>query len=215
MTAKDYDYFLGLARRYSRVRHEAQDLLQEALIVATEANRYDFTEPTNRAWMHGIIRNKARDFGRSAVRRKSRDAHFSSEEERKALLPENQEPLAMTHQFLRTLAPSSRIVATLVLHGLNRKEIATVLHLSNTALRKRLSAIRKALAPLPTETRYEILASAYASRHLSDSHPTPLPIGLMRKVLLKRLEQELQMGHHSVGTHDPSGHLIVIKGENK
>ena len=215
MTPEEYADLQTLARRYSRVEHETNDLLQEALIIAISANRYDFSVSKNRAWIHGVLRNLARQKARSAVRQKQRDGNYSAHNEHEAVQPSDILDLDAnnpTRQFMHRLSPASRTVAVLILHGLNRAEITALLDLSTTAFRQRLRTIRKALAPLPAATRQEIMATAYASRH---GQNTQLPLGLIRTALLMRLDQELEQGNRALGTHDPSGHPIVIRTQKK
>ena len=53
--------------------------------------------------------------------------------------------------MIRQLPRSARIVATLALHGMTRDEIAYVLDLSPTALRQRLTTIRRAWKDVSTD----------------------------------------------------------------
>lgn len=213
MTSREYDDLLEIARRYTRVSHEAHDLLQDALIVSIEENRYDFSIDANRSWIRGVIRNLASQVARTSVRRKQRENGYSNSNLERTTDPEmdsDHHEESAGHRFLHALSPAARSVAVLILHGLNRKEIGTVLSLSDTALRQRLTSIRKALAPLSPEIRQDIIAMAYASREARKTAHADLPMGLIRKTLMKRLAQERAQGYASIGTHDPSGHLIVI-----
>ena len=44
---------------------------------------------------------------------------------------------------------------------------------------------------------------------------TDLPIGLIRKALLKSPRGNINEHIQSIGTHDPSGHLIVVSPSNR
>jgi hypothetical protein len=98
---------------------------------------------------------------------------------------------------LAELPPSLRAVAALALAGQTRREIAYLLRLSDTALRQRLSALRR------------ILKSRGAT--MPEGLPGlggTLDYGRIRDALLPLL---LRQGG-IVAAHDPDGHLFVIRG---
>ena len=218
MTAVQYAQLLDFAQRIAHSEDEAQDLLQEALIVAIQKNRLDFSLDENQKWLFGVMRNKIKQEARTVARRHKRNQAFSSDHSQTK--DSNQEEPSVEsvnalNDFLQVLSPSARQAAVLIVHGLNRLEICTLLNLSKTAFRQRLTSIRKALGPLPPSLQQEVIALAYASRKERDERAATLPVGLIRKALLKSLMTNEQYQHTTIGTHDPSGHLIVVSSAHK
>lgn len=211
MTREDYTMLLRMASRHARVADEAEDLLQDALIVAIEAGRTDFSDESHCKWISGVLRNLATQQARSAARRKQRDMRYNSDAE--DVTAEDLQPAPESQarrQFLDALPPAARRVAVLTLHGLNKQEICVLLGLSDTAFRQRLTSIRKALGPLADELQREVVGLAYASRQQRGDASDNLPLGLIRRALIKRLNF-IKIGDNvSMGTHDPSGHLIIF-----
>lgn len=192
----DYRHWLSLARKYSRKREEAEDLLHDALLVALETGRLDFSKESNRRWFTGVLKNQGAMAARSAERRKRREASWRGSGD--PPVPDYQKPSAA---LLAQLTPAGRIVMALALLGLDRDEIRTVLDISSAALRQRLTTIRKALGQLPDHLQSEALALAYQRKRNSDD----AAFGLIRRALLARLRQT-----PGIGTHDPDGHLFVV-----
>ncbi len=91
----------------------------------------------------------------------------------------------------------------LILAGLNRDEVCFVLNLSSSTLRQRLTTIRKALKQLPEDLQREALAWAYQRRN---ERAEDIAFGLIRRSLQRLLQRE-----PGIGTHDPEGHLLIIK----
>ncbi len=212
-----YRKLLGIARRHTRVANEAEDLLQGALMVAAEQGRLDMGEEDNQKWIAGVIRNLAAMQARSAGRKKTREATYVEAEDKE---PAHIEEAALENadardQLLRALTPALRAVAVLILHGLNRAEIRTLLNLSDATFRQRLSAIRRGLGPLPEDLQQEALAITYAARVQRNKAAEDLPIGLVRRALMHQLNFVNAAGNPAVGTHDPSGHLLVIEGKGR
>ena len=213
MTTADYTYFLSIARHHARALGEAEDLLQNALIVALDKGRSDFENDESRKWLAGVIRNLALQDARSAIRRKERNTAYASNNKSNEPLVEpepSQKDWATQNQILSQLSPAARKVAVLALYGMDRKEICALLNISSAAFRQRLTSIRKVLAPLSTVLRRDLLALAYARRRSRNAREGDLPIGIIRNALLKQLQVEQQQGRQALGTHDPNGHLIVI-----
>ena len=213
MRLDDYSALLDVARRHSRVVDEAEDLLQEALFVACKVGRIDLTLKDNQQWLKGVIRNLATQQARTAVRRKKRDDAYARDQ---GICVESLETTATlqgketSQKLFDSLSPAVRKVAVLALCGLNRQEICTLLQLSDTAFRQRLTALRKAIAPRSHEFKQDVLAYAYASRALPTKSKDMLPLGLIRRALLTCLHHDRNSAPTSLGTHDPSGHLIVF-----
>lgn len=222
MTLDDYQYLLAIARQQTRVANEAEDLLQDALLIAAEQGRLDLDTDENRKWITGVIRNRAKMQARTAVRRKTRDSSYSTEkqileEQHQFKTPDgisssNLEGNDASNKLLAMLSPANRTVAILSLHGLASNEICAVLNISNTAFRQRLTSIRRALGPLQGALQQEAVAMAYASRHQRGrEEDADLPLGLLRRALMHQLKTLNEKGIQSIGTYDPSGHLIVFE----
>jgi RNA polymerase sigma-70 factor (ECF subfamily) len=183
------------ARRHARRAADADDLVQDALLIALKQGRSD--DP---AWLAGVIRNQAAMQARSAIRRRRRESAVMIDDV--AIEAERQPPSAET--LLSQLPPSARRVAVLALHGLNAEEIRWVLGIAETAFRQRLTRIRKALGALPPSQRAEAMALAYVR---DPARSADLQFGLVRRALKAALQ-----GRAGIGTHDADGHLIVVRG---
>ncbi|MCL1635585.1 sigma-70 family RNA polymerase sigma factor [Luteimonas sp. SX5] len=182
------------ARRVSRRADEAEDLVQEALLAALEAGR---AEPE---WLAGVIRNQAAMAARGAARRHSRETAIATEDVAHPAMPAAPD----SKPLLQRLPPAARRVAVLALHGLSAEEIRWILQLTPAAFRQRLTSIRKTLGALPPEQRAESLALAYVR---DPARTAELQFGLVRRALKSAFR-----GGDGLGTHDPDGHLLVIRG---
>ena len=209
MEFHDYTFWFNLTRRQTHTTEEAEDLLQEALFVAVQQGRLDLEQEENRKWLTGVIRNLAKMEARSAKRRKKREeaAHLGSAN----LDIKTDEHEDAKEAILNLLSPGARKVAVLAMHGLERAEICSILKITDAALRQRIRSIRKVLGDLPADLQKETLGMAYASRLSREARAKEFPLGLLRKALLRHLKSAWENHRESFGTHDPSGHLIVIK----
>ena len=183
------------ARRHARRAQDADDLVQDALLIALAQGREE--DP---AWIAGVLRNQAAMQARSAIRRRRREAAVMVDDV--AIKAERDPPSA--EALLSQLPPSARRVAVLALHGLNAEEIRWVLGIAETAFRQRLTRIRKALGALPPAQRAEAMALAYVR---DPARSADLQFGLVRRALKAALQ-----GRAGIGTHDADGHLIVVRG---
>ena len=184
-----YARLVAIARRHVGPML-AEDVVQEALLIAVEAGRHDILEPLTARWLGGVTRNRARMAARGMRRGRERDAAWASLRHEPA--PVSQ-PLP---DLLAGLPPALRAVAALVLTGHDRREIAYLLGLPDTALRQRIAALRRRLATrglaAPTEPHGLSLDLAY---------------GRIRAALRPAL-----LRHDGfLATHDPDGHLFVIR----
>lgn len=158
------------ASRYSRVDHEADDLMQDVLLLAVARGRA-ITDPGFVAWAKGAIRNHARFIARTAVRRRVRDAAWGT-----PCAAQNPVP-RFSHTILSSLPPAQRIVALLINLGLDRAEITHLLGLSDAAFRQRLRGLRKALEAYAGEAEFfdgfsPVSGDGLARRSLKQSlHP--------------------------------------------
>lgn len=193
-TADVYRQLLGLARRHARRADEAEDVLQDALLAAVAAGRA-VDDSRNQRWLAGVIRNQATLSARSAARRRRRETRWV--DERPEGTPADPIPVAAV---LGGLAPSLKSVAALALTGHSKREIAYLLALPDTALRQRLTALRKAIAargiPLPAVTPGLTLDLQY---------------GRIRDALLPLLIAQ----RGTIASHDPDGHLFVLRRPHK
>ena len=199
MNLDTYRHLRAEARRHARRAADADDLVQDALLIALEQRHDD--DP---AWLAGVIRNLAAMQARSAIRRRRREAAVAEDEvadQSAALLHEEAPPSAGA--LLERLPPAARRVAVLALHGLNAEEIRWVLGINAAAFRQRLTSIRKAMGALPPSQRAEALALAYVR---DPARTVDLQFGLIRRALKAALG-----GADGIGTHDADGHLIVLR----
>lgn len=186
MDQSTYLTLLRQARGRAYRQSEAEDLLQDALLIALESGREDMTRVENRRWFAGVMRNRGRLDARGAARRRRREADFH------ATAPEASPPEVPCRQPVLDLPPSLRTTALLVLTGHTRREIAWLQQLSDTALRKRISEIRR---------RWKGGDAAGGTGALRGD----LPFGLMRRALLGRVRDQ----HSALGSHDPDGNLFI------
>ena len=194
MNLDTYRHLRAEARRHARRAADADDLVQDALLIALEQGRSD--DP---AWLAGVIRNQAAMQARSAIRRRRREATVAEDDVAIAHEEAPSSPVAL----LERLPPAARRVAVLALHGLNAEEIRWVLGISAAAFRQRLTSIRKAMGALPPSQRAEALALAYVR---DPARTVDLEFGLIRRALKAALG-----GTDGIGTHDADGHLIVLR----
>lgn len=194
MDADTYRELQAQAARLSRTVADADDLVQDTLLVALQAGR---KEP---AWLHGVMGNLAMMQARSAGRRRKREAVAANHQV--DVMPVEAACRAPSHlPWLMQLPASARRVAVLALHGLSAQEIQWLLDIAPTAFRQRLSRIRRHLQTLSPELQAE--SAALAAAH--DPHRSvELQFGLVRRAL------KAAMAGHGVGTHDMDGHLLVL-----
>lgn len=182
------------ARRLTRRAAEADDLVQDVLLAALEAGRFD------PAWLSGVLRNQAAMAARGAARRRKRETAVAGADEESppaaAAAPDPQ-------SLLQRLPPAARRVAVFALHGLSAEEIRWILQLTPAAFRQRLTSIRKAIGAMPPEQRAESLALAYVR---DPARTVELQFGLVRRALKSALRDSA-----GLGTHDPDGHLLIIR----
>lgn len=119
---------------------EADDLVQEVLLAALEQGR-EFGGAPFLAWASGVLRRRATFLARTACRRRRREADYATDgAATRAPAPRRRLP----RQFIDSLPLSLQTVALLANGGLGRREIASLLRISDTALRQRISVLRRA-----------------------------------------------------------------------
>jgi DNA-directed RNA polymerase specialized sigma24 family protein len=181
-----------MASRRARTADEADDLVQDTLAAALEEGR-DIDGPRFFAWASGVLKRRALFLARTAVRRRRRDTNFAVEaavEAAQPFAPERRLP----RQFTDSLPASVRTIALLVNAGLSRAEIASVLGISDLALRQRISWLRRAWRR--------------SGAHPDFAEPQQLlPCGLARRSLKATLVR-LPAARSAVA--DPDGHEIYL-----
>lgn len=203
MTLEDYRQWLALARKHSRRGDQAEDLLQDALLVAAHEGRLDFSVEENRKWFSGVLRNRAAMIARSEGRRKGREERAGEREAARSTQTDGPADAGFRHPVLHDLPLSARRLAALLLHGMTRDEILFALDIAPTAYRQRLTVIRKFLSNASEEFRTDLMAVAYYRRVPTDES---LERGLIRQALLRSVRVRRE-----VGSHDPDGHLIMFR----
>lgn len=189
-----YRDLLRTARRIARSAQEAQDLVQDVLVIALSSGLDDWRSPLRRPWLRGVVRKRAAFLARGQLRRRRREAEAE---------PSGPGAGTWTWQprFLASLPRSLRAVAVLASADLCAAEIRWLLGLSSTALRQRLSELRRA-----------VRAEAEAP-----TMPAPEPrlsFGGHRASLLAVLRcQAVLQGQDgpALATHDPDGHAILLR----
>ncbi|WP_454829482.1 RNA polymerase sigma factor [Pseudoxanthomonas wuyuanensis] len=192
MDADSYQQLRGQALRLVRQRQDAEDLVQETLLIGWQAGRADLP------WLSGVLRNQARLVARGASRRRQRELLAAPAEDHSEPVP-----APPSTQWLQALPRAPRRVAVLALHGLGAEEIRWILGIGPTAFRQRLTSIRRHLGALPAELHAEGVALAYLR---DPARSADLPFGLVRRALKAALQRV-----DGLGSHDADGHLLVIR----
>ncbi len=179
-----------VATRIAATRADADDLVQDVLLIAIEQSR-DWTDARFVAWASGVIRRRVAFLARTAGRRRRRDESFSAELGPR-VAPETKLPLA----FVATLAPALQTVALLANAGMGRVEVAAVLGLSDVALRKRVSDLHRAWRTAGHDVE---LAMPWPTHRM--------PCGRRRRALRAALRQ---VPAARLAVTDPDGHTIFL-----
>lgn len=180
---------LATARRFARSEDEARDLTQDVLTIALERGVDDWSTPARQAWLRGVVRKRAAFVGRAEARRRRRELLADQ------LDAEGPVAWAWQPEFLGSLPRSLRLVALLASADLGAAEIRWLLRLTDTALRQRLSALRRALRghdEAPTVPAAE----------------PPASFGPQRAQVLSHLRRR---GGRAIATQDPDGHVLFLK----
>ena len=183
-----YRDVLRTARRYTRSADEARELAQDAFAIALARGVDDWTAPARRAWLHGVVRRRAAFVARGHARRRRRERSFEAESA-------SVSAWVWRPSFLASLPQSLRVVAALARADLCAAEIRWLLGLTDTALRKRLSALRRAVRAEPEPPTLPARDPPYA-------------LGAHRAELLTSLRRQRA---HAFATHDPDGHPILLR----
>jgi DNA-directed RNA polymerase specialized sigma24 family protein len=184
-----------LATRLAGTSEDADDLVQDALVAAIEQRR-GWDDGPFLAWVSGVIRHRARFLARTAGRRRRRDTNHAAESN----LPPAPDA-KLPAPFIDALPPSLRTIALLANAGLGRAEIAHLLDISDVALRKRISDLRRVWK----ESR------ADADLCLAELQHRP-PCGLLRRSLRSTLRR---LPAARCALADPDGHPIFLGSPHK
>lgn len=192
MHKRFYAQLCALARRDGATAHAAEDIVQDALLAAIEAGRPDLADPETRRWLTGVVRNKGRMARRSAGRRRQRDGAWLASAA-PAGPAGNPAPIG---DIIGDLPPALRSLAALVLTGHNRREIAFLLDLPDTALRQRVTALKRIL-----------VARGVAAPNELSGLSLDLAYGRIRDALLPALHRH----GGAFASHDPDGHIFLVR----
>lgn len=127
-----------IAMRRTFTPDEADDLVQDVVLAALTAGRA-LDDPGFPAWAAGVLRRRALFVARTAGRRRRREAEYAG-------LPRTptRHERKLPRHFIDSLPPSLQLIALLVNAGLGRAEISILLRIPETALRQRISGLRRA-----------------------------------------------------------------------
>ena len=191
-----YAQLCAIARRETRDAGAVEDMVQEALLAAILAGRVDFDAAETARWLTGTVRNRARMAARGAMRRRSRETRWQAEAHTEPAASEQGDVASL----LASLPPALKAVAALTLSGHTRREIAYLLELPDTALRQRIAALRR-----------RVVQAGLAVPADLPGLSLDLAYGRIRDALLPQLLREGGL----FASHDPDGHLFVIRRSQK
>lgn len=179
-----------MALRRALTPDEADDLVQDVLLAALEQKR-EFNGAPFLAWASGVLRRRAMFIARTAGRRRRREAAYAAE-----TTPERGPMSRLPGPFIDSLPPSLQTIALLANAGLGRHEIARLLRISDTALRQRISALRR------------VWKRSRATPELLEILPEDTPSFGVRRSSLKATLVKLPEGLFAVT--DPDGHSVYL-----
>ena len=188
-----YREMLVTARRFVQSEADAHDLVQDVLEIALARRVDDWSSAERRAWLRGVLRRHGAFVVRGERRRRQREVAATGADGADRV--DGEGAWVWQPAFLASLPRSLRSVATLVSADWCAAEIRWLLQLSDTALRQRLTALRRAL-------------SAHAEPPTLPVGAPPPSFGPQRAQLLAHLRRR---GGRAVATHDPDGHVLFLK----
>lgn len=185
-----YRDLLRTARRWARSAEEARDLVQDTLLIALASGLADWPSPLRRPWLRGVVRKQAAFLARGQARRRRREQLLELGGPAPGAGGWSWQP-----RFLASLPRSLRSVAALASADLCAAEIRWLLGLSGTALRQRLTALRRAV-------------QAEAEPPTVPAPAPQLTFGAHRASLLALLRRQ---NEPALATHDPDGHALLLR----
>jgi RNA polymerase sigma-70 factor (ECF subfamily) len=189
-----YDECVRVAAASSRSAQQARDLAHDVLLDAIARDAADLSALERRAWLHGALRKHAAFEARTEGRRRMREARWQAGSDARADVEPR--PWQFTPELLEQLSPALRVLAALAAAELEPREIRSVLRLTDTAFRKRLSELRRAV--------HEATSAGIALVHRP---PAAYALGAARAELLANLESHPSW---AVASHDPDGHPLIF-----
>ena len=191
MRPSQYTQLCSIARRTINDVGEAEDVVQDAYLAAFLSGLTNFDAAETRRWLVGTVRNKARMALRGAVRRRGRESQWRMEQPNTST--DDQQEIT---QLLNTLTPPLKAVLALALSGHNRREIAYLLNLTDATLRQRIRTLKCRINE----------AGLVMPNELPGLNPG-MAYGRIRGALSSKL---FRRGGF-LASHDPDGHLFVIR----
>jgi RNA polymerase sigma-70 factor (ECF subfamily) len=189
-----YEECVRAAAASSRSAQQARDLAHSVLLDALARGSAELSTLEPRAFLRGAVRKRAAFEARTEARRRAREASWS--EAQGAAPRGEQEPWRFSPELLERLSPALRVLAALASAELEPREIRSVLRLSDTAFRKRLSELRRAVAE-----------AAAAGIAVVCRPPAAYSLGAARAELLMSLKNHPTW---AVASHDPDGHPLIF-----
>jgi DNA-directed RNA polymerase specialized sigma24 family protein len=189
-----YEECVRAAAASARSAEQARDLAHDVLLDAIARGAADLSTLDRRAWLRGALRKHAAFQARTAVRGRSRETRWQAMAE--AHTSPEPEPWRFTPELLDKLSPALRVLAALAAAELEPREIRSVLRLSDTAFRKRLSELRRA-----------VREATSAGIAVVCRPPAAYSLGAARAELLINLKAHPTW---AVASHDPDGHPIIF-----
>lgn len=187
-----YEECLHAAASCTRNRDEARDLVQTVFLQAFERG-VDVGAPDRRPWLRGALRRRALFEARLAGRRRKREAGWFDTRSSADPTPR---AWRFSAEFLAQLQPSVRALAALASADLNPAEIRSVLRLSGTAFRKRVSMLRRF-----------VREASEAGLTVVTTRGTAYALGPARAGLIESLRRRPEA---VLGSHDPDGHPLIF-----
>jgi RNA polymerase sigma-70 factor (ECF subfamily) len=200
-----YRYWLSVAYRHARVSSEADDLLQDALLIALQRSILPLQTTDSDAWFAAVIRKQASMQARGAVRARQREQRHAEPHDGIDTSGIYDAGGHINVAQLLAIAAAQRSVLLLALHGLDRAEICQVLDISDDALRQRLAALKRSVAGTNLSSLGERLKIWLAARGAAD-------VGLRRAALARG---PARLAGFRMGVTDPDGHLLGIHAPRK
>lgn len=192
--------FYQYAKRYVRRQAEIEDVIQDMYLTAIQSGR-EIQGDQFLLWGKGFIRNHSAFVARSEGRRRKREEDFGAIEHYSAF------EVRVPEKFILQLIPSLRVLCRLINSGLNRQEIRYALDITDTALRQRLTSLRK---------KWDVYLKEYILETEVRSPVHLLETGLLRQSLVKSIQQRLPQLDEDIkviGSHDPDGNLLIFSGK--
>lgn len=190
ISASSIDALRRMALRYVDTPDEADDLVQDMFLAALEQQRV-WGGAGFQAWASGVFRRRALFIARTEGRRRRREASYVAD-----AAPSRDSSRTLPRRFIDTLPPSLQTVALLASVGLGRAEIASLLGITDTALRKRISGLRRAWRNSGGAPELVELPRGY-----------PQPCGLRRRSLKGGL---VRLPGARFAFADPDGHSVFF-----